>query len=429
MNNFNPKWSKYSKLYKINDLAFQGEYALKNSDLIKQFIMPTDSMQQPKNPKKDYLWARYKQSALYTNYPAKYLKEALGLATKQQYKLQLPNSMKKLQDYATIQNCSLQSVQNQLIENVVKYGSALIITKIPDEIEIAQDTPKIEVIPGCDVLDGQSFYDKVNGLDKFKRLVYYKQEYSFDKGSNSYTNPEIYIYIKGLNSDGIYYEAKMKEQFYSKFDFDNPQLSKDQLVSLSYPKWLTELNFIPAVFVNKDNLKLEWKVSPIQNLIETSLAIFQMTADMRFLLHQQSSSTLVISGTDMEGKSIRTGVGNVLNLTDSGSKGEYIAPSVAGLQTMQAALANAHELAQNDLLNLIDVGKQASGEALSLRISDKTSELVGIVNSIGKAIQRELELIAIVMNENIDNIVFIPYTDFGKLSSITSETNENLENK
>lgn len=422
---YNPQWNNLAKLYKINDLAFQGEWALKNSDVIKELIMPTDTMTDSKNPKRDYLWERYKQSALYTNYPAKYLKQAIGLSTKEKYEINLPPAMQKLEDYATVENLSLQAVEAELIEYVIKFGSALLVTRIPDEVEIAKDTPKIEVIPGCDVLDGESLYDKEAGLDRFIRLVYYKQEYKFDKQSNDYKIPEIYIYVKGLNSEGLYYEAKMKEQFYSKFNFDNPEISKDSCESLSYPRWFTEINFIPAVYVNKDSLKLEWKESPIQNLIDTSLSIFQMTADLRFLMHQQSSSTLVISGTDLEGRSVRTGVGNILNLVDSGSKGEYIAPSVAGLNAMQQCLTEQHKLAQSDLLNLVDAGAGSSGEALALRINDKTSELIGIVSVIGKALQRELEMIGLIMNENIDMIIFSPYISFGKVEQ-ENETSEEV---
>jgi len=425
---YNPKWQRLSKLYKINDLAFQGEWSLKHSDIIKELILPTDTMDDPKNPKREYLWERYKQSALYTNYPSKYLKQALGLATKEKYELQLPPAMQKIEDYATVENLSLGAVETELLEYVIKFGSALLITRIPDEVEIASDTPKIEVIPGCDVLDAETYYDKNAGLDRFKRVVYYKQEYEWDSQSNSYTQGKIYIYVKGLDVEGVYFEAKMIEEAYPKFNFEFPEESKDSCVSLSYPMWISPIDFIPAVYVNKDTLKLEWKESPIQNLIDTSLSIFQMTADMRFLMHQQSSSTLVISGTDMEGKSVRTGVGNVLNLTDTGSKGEYIAPSVAGLNAMQSALTEAHELAKADLLNLVDVGKQASGEALALRISDKTSELVAIVNSVGKAIQRELEMIGIIMNQNIDQIIFTPYINFGNISSQEQdETTEEVD--
>lgn len=426
---YNPYWAKLAQLYKLNDLAFAGEWSLKNSNEIKQIIMPTDTMDDPNNPKRDYLWERYKQSALYTNYPQKYLKQAIGLSTREKYVVELPQAMQKIEDYATLENLSLQAVENELIEYVIKFGSALMITRIPDEVGIANDTPKIEVIPGCDVLDGETFYDREAGLDRFKRLVYYKQEYTFNKQSNSYELPQIYIYAKGLNNEGIYFEAKMKEQNYSNFNFDNPEESKNLLISLSYPKWFNQLNFIPAVFVNKDTLKLEWKQSPIQNLIDTSLSIFQMTADLRFLMHQQSSSTLIISGTDMEGKNVRTGVGSSINLTDAGSKAEYIAPSTAGLQAMQNALNQQHTLAQNDLLNMTDVGRDASGEALSLRISDKTSELVGIISIIGKGIQRELELIGRIMNQNIDDILFTPYIGFGKVDQDTTseETDENNE--
>ena len=414
---YSPYWAAKSKLYKVNDLAFQGEWAMKNSEFIQEFLLPIDSMTDPNNPKKNYLWERYKTSALYTNYPLKYLKQAIGLATKEKYECNLPPSMQKIEEYASLENLSLQAIEIELLDAIIKFGTALLVTHIKDETLTSLDTPRIEVIPGCNVLDAEAVYDSASGLDVFKRVVYYKQEYKYDYISNAYLKPDIYVYVCGLNEDGIYYEAKMLESMYSKFNFLNPLESQSSCESLSFPTWNGSINFIPAVFVNKDNLKVEWKESPIQNLIDTSLSIFQMTADMRFLMHQQSSSTLVIQGTDVEGKALRTGVGNIINLIDQGASANYIAPSVAGLQAMQNCLTEQHSLAQASLLTLTDAGAGSSGEALALRMNDKTSELIGIVSIIGKAIQRELEMIGIIMGENIDQIVFTPYIGFGNVQS------------
>lgn len=428
LTSYSPYWAEKSKLYKINDLAFQGEWAMKNSSFIQEFLMPIDSMNDPNNPKRNYLWERYKNSALYTNYPLRYLKQAIGLVTKEKYEVNLPPSMQKIEEYASLENLSLQAIEVEALESIIKFGSALIVTHIIDESLTSKDTPRIEVIPGCNVLDAEAVYDSTSGLDVFKRIVYYKQEYKFNDQTNSYERPEIYLYICGLTEDGVYYEAKMLDSMYSKFNFKNPIECQDSCESLSFPSWNSPITFIPAVYVNKDNLKLEWKESPIQNLIDTSLSIFQMTADMRFLMHQQSSSTLVIQGTDVEGKAIRTGVGNVLNLVDSGASANYIAPSVAGLQAMQSCLTEQHTLAQSSLLTLTDAGAGSSGEALALRMNDKTSELIGIVSIIGKAIQRELEMIGIIMGENIDNIIFNPYIAF--LSTNEDETvEESLDQK
>lgn len=420
---YNPMWYKKSKIYKINDLAFKGEWALKNSDIVKELIIPTDTMEDIKNPKKDYLWERYKSSALYTNYPSKYLKQAEGLVTKEKFEVTLPDSMESLIDYATLENLSLQALEIECLQSIIKFGSCLLITRIPDEVEIATSTPKIECIPGCDVLDAEAVYNKDAGLDVFKRVVYYKQEYIFDENTNSYTLPQIFIYVKALDFEGRYYEAKMKEEFYPRFNLKNPIESKDSCISLSYPIWTDELKFVPVVFANKENLKLEWKESPIQNLIDISLSIFQLTADMRFLMHQQSSATLLITGTDIEGKVVRTGVGSVINLVEPGSAGSFIAPSVAGLQAMQNYLTEQHQLAQSDLLTLTDAGAGSSGEALALRMNDKTAELIGIVSLIGKAIQRELEMIGYIMNEDINKIIFTPYIGFGQLTG-KEEKNE-----
>lgn len=44
MSKYNPKWEQNSKLYKINAIAFNGEWSIKNSDLIKEFLMPFSTM-------------------------------------------------------------------------------------------------------------------------------------------------------------------------------------------------------------------------------------------------------------------------------------------------------------------------------------------------------------------------------------------------
>ena len=406
MSKYNPKWEQNSKLYKINFLAFAGEWQIKNSDLIKEFLMPFSTMEDFKNPQRDYLWSRYKYSALYVNYPNQYLKQALGLATRKGFEISLPQSMKKYEDYATLDNLSLESLFNDILTSVIKYGSALLVPNIVDEMSTATDLPRLELIPGSDVLDGETVYDKQKNVDVFKRVVYYKQEYKFNFATNSYNVPEIYIYVKGLDVNGNYYEAKMKESNYSNFNLLDPIQSKDVCESLSFPVWNSQINFVPVVYINKNNLKLEWNESPIQNLIDVALAIFSLNADLRFLLSQQSSSTLVISGTDLESKGIKTGCGAVINLVDNGSKAEYIAPNTSGLSEMNTQLVHLHEVAKQQLLSLVDVGKDASGEALSLRISDKTSELVALVENVCRGLTRELELIGQLIGENIDQIDF-----------------------
>lgn len=406
MAQFNPKWNEKAKLYKINSLAFSGEWSIKNSDLIKEFLMPFSTMEDFKNPQREYLWSRYKYSALYVNYPNQYLKQALGLATKQGCEILLPQAMKKYEDYVTLDNLSLESLFENILKNVIKYGSALLVPNIVDEMSTATDLPRLELIPGSDVLDGQTYYDKEKNVDVFKRVVYYKQEYKFNYKNNSYDRPQIYIYVKGLTDDGIYYEAKMKESSYSSFNLLNPMQSKDSCQSLSFPIWNSQINFVPATFISTDNLKLEWNESPIQNLIDVSLAIFSLNADLRFLLSQQSSSTLIVSGTDLDSKGIKTGCGAVINLVDNGSKAEYIAPGTSGLEQMNNQLQSLHQVAKEQLLNLVDIGKDASGEALSLRMSDKLSQLTSIVQNSARGLTRELELIGELIGQNIDQIQF-----------------------
>lgn len=428
MSHYSPYWEKNSKLYKINSLAFNGEWQIKNSDLIKEFLLPFSTMEDFKNPQRDYLWSRYKYSALYVNYPNQYLKQALGLATKNGFEISLPSSMKKYEDYATLDNLSLESLFNDLLGSVIKYGSALLVPNIVDEMSTASDLPRIELIPGSDVLDGETVYDKEKNVDVFKRVVYYKQEYKFNYTTNSYEIPQIFIYVKGLDINGNYYEAKMKEGNYSKFNLLDPIQSKDSCESLSFPVWNSQINFVPVVYINKDNLKLAWNESPIQNLIDVALAIFSLNADLRFLLSQQSSSTLVISGTDLESKGIKTGCGAIINLIDNGSKAEYIAPNTSGLSEMNNQLVNLHEIAKSQLLNLVDVGKDASGEALSLRVSDKTSELIALVDNVCRGLTRELELIGQLIGENIDQIEF--KSNIGLMfNDLNNEENINRNNE
>lgn len=412
LQSYNPKWRELNALYFINSLAFEGEYSIKNSPYVKEFLFPTDTMTDSNNPKKDYLWARYKNSALYTNYPAKYLKQALGLVAQTGYEVNLPKSMENLLFYATENNLNLAQVYNEVLSNVIKFGGCLITTVISDNLNTSEQTPKLKVIPASKVLDAETVFDYELGVERYKRIVYYEVENPYNSSTNSYQMSEVFVTVLGIDENGLYYTAKMKEQFYPQFNLANPMQSAHFCISLSYPKWYSEMKVIPAVFMNKSSLALDWCESPIQNLIETSLSIFQLTADLRFLMHQQSSATLVIAGTDLENSTIRTGVGNVINLTTQGATAGYIAPSTSGLDAMQKTLDEQHALAQDQLLTLTDAGKNSSAEAISLRLADKLSELAGIVQIVGAGIQRELELIAEIMEENIDQVDFIVDTNF-----------------
>lgn len=427
---YNPAFNAYQNLYKTNELSFMGEYAIKNSGEVTEILMPTNTMRNRKNPNREYQWERYLTGASYSGYPSRYLQKILGLTLKGMPSYNF-TGIEDLFYYATVNDTNILEIQSDILAAIVKFGSGILRAKIIDGVNIATSLPKLEVIPMNNVLDAKIKFNPVKNIDEAEFIVYKEDTNIFNEKTKSYEG-KIILVILGLDEEGEYYEATLLEEQYGDFDFKHPANSK--YLTLSYPTWNSAIDFIPVIFFNQNGLRCSWCESYIQPLIDLTWQMFSLGADLRFALHQQSTAHLAIYGTDPDAdpKSFATGLGAVHLFSKADAKEEYIAPSVAGIQLQQEKYETMKDEAENFMINLLDSSANSSGEALALKISDKTNSLIAVVKNVGNAIQRMAEMICEITGKgNPDEIEYIPNVDFThteEISTIDESMRNNEEN-
>lgn len=394
---YNLKYEERKGQYELNTLAFCTEAQIKGSKKIFNILPPTESMLADDNPNAQYLWNTYLGSALWAAYPKQYLEKVLGLTMKGKPEVQgfAEGQMQKFFEYG-YQGSNLLTLQAAVEEAVVKYGSCLLKICFPDDEEAFSAIPHIEVIPAKDVLDAnENFY------------VYKEERMMFNEEKKSYTN-KLFLHVLSLDVNGMYYEATLTEAQYQDFNFKNP--SVDDVVSLVYPKWYTELNFIPVVGLSYSECRFSWVDAYSQPIQELAWHIFRSEADNRYALHQQSTSHLMISGADPK-TTYRVGLGAVHVFSNENAKESYVTPAADGIRLQFDKLKWLHDQADGMLLNLVSASN-ASGEALKLQIGDKTNALVQMVQIVGTAIQRIAEKVALIVGADPDEVEYLPYLSF-----------------
>lgn len=86
---------------------------------------------------------------------------------------------------------------------------------------------------------------------------------------------------------------------YSTFDHENPSFSQG-VISITYPSWLNELDFIPFIPVSKFDTTISYGPSFIQDLIDISLQNFRLEANLCWLEANAAASHLVIKGRNLD---------------------------------------------------------------------------------------------------------------------------------
>lgn len=171
------------------------------------------------------------------------------------------------------------------------------------------------------------------------------------------------------------------------------------------------LTDIPFVFVNSRDLLAEPDMPPLNGLANLSLCIYRGEADYRQTLYQQSQETLVVigsvrnpDGVEGEDDAIRIGTGSRIDI-DVGGDAKFIGVSGAGLSEQRTAIENDYARAEKMSGQLTDEGgNKESGEALKVRVSAQTANLVQIALTGAKALETILKMCAVAMGANPEEV-------------------------
>lgn len=418
----NPQYIKYKTLFELNDLAFKTKYDIINSNHIQKILPPYPSFLDRRNIKGAENYSRYCNQANYISFPNICLDAVIGITNKKQPEVIVPKNMESLIDYATVDGTSLLQIQNEIVESLFKFGLAGILVELPENVSIATSIPKLRVYSGDKIIDYQQALDE-NGNRKFTFLTLDGSRYVYSKEQKNYSFTKIYK-ILSITNEGRYCVAEVLASAYSTYNPENPEFTSGVL-SIEYPSWTDELNFIPFVPISNLNTTIKYGPSFIQDLINVSLQNFRLEANLCWLEANAAASHLVIKGRNLEDASqYPIGAGAVHILNDDTAQEYYVTPSTQGMAEIKQHIQENLNLANEMMYNLTNAAANSSGEALRIRISSKMQDLVGLIKNVGRGITLSLEHIDKILNLGInkDGIEYIPFTNFINLQDILNDT-------
>lgn len=306
-----------------------------------------------------------------------------------------------------------------------------LIVEIPEDVSIANSLPKIKVIDGNKIIDFGQYVDE-NGIKRFKFITIDSSRYIHNAETKNYSYTKIYK-IHTLTNEGVYCVIECLANDYGSIDIFSPR-AQNGILSITYPTWTSELDFIPFVPVNKLDNTIKFGPSIIQDLIDLSLQNFRLEANLCWLEANAAASHLVVKGKNLEDiRNYPIGAGAVHLLNDDTAQEYYVTPSTAGMDEIRQHIQENTSLANELMYNLTNVAANSSGEALKIRISSKMQDLIGLLKNIGNAITLSLEQIDRIVNSaiNKDVIEFVPYLGFADVETIfngnTKAGEENIQ--
>lgn len=412
----NPDFVKYKSLYELNDLAFKTKYDIINSPVVQKILPPYPSFLDRRNIKGGENYQRYCMQANYVSYPNICLDAVIGIINRQEPQVDVPENMREIIDYATSEGTPLVNIQNKLVEAIFKFGLGGILVDIPENVSIATSLPKLKVFSGDKIIDFQYFTNE-NGLKQLSYITLDVSRYIHSKKNKSYSYTKIYK-VHSLTNEGRYCIAEMLASNYSTYDPSNPEFSAG-VISLVYPSWATELNFIPFVPVSKFDTSINYGPAFIQDLIDLSLQNFRLEANLCWLEANAAASHLVVKGRNLdEISNYPVGAGAVHVLNDDTAQEYYVTPSTTGMSEIKQHILDNNAIANEMMYNLTNVAANSSGESLKIRINAKMQDLVGLLKNIGYGITLSLENIDKILNLGInkDIIEYRPYLGFASIN-------------
>lgn len=428
----NPQFLKFKPLYELNELSFRTKYEIINSPQVQRILPPYPSFLDRRNVKGAENYNRYCLQGNYVSYPNICLDAVLGIVNRGEPEIDLPENMKGIIDYATDDGTSIVNIQNKVIENIFKFGLAGVLVDIPENVSIANSIPKLKVFGGDKILDWQHYTDE-KGLKKLKVLTLDASRYLYSKKNKNYSYTKIYE-VHSITSEGRYCKAEVLAQSYSTYDPDYPSMSNGVL-SLSFPSWTSELEFIPFVPISRFDTTINCGPSFIQDLIDISLQNFRLECSLCWLEANAAASHLVVKGRNLDDISqYPIGAGAVHILNDDTAQEYYVSPSTQGMTEIKQHILDNNALANEMMYNLTNVAANSSGEALKIRISSKMQDLIGLLKNIGYGITLILEDMDKILNQGInkDRVEYRPYLGFANIEeyigrSEETSTKENIE--
>lgn len=259
-----------------------------------------------------------------------------------------------------------------------------------------------------------------NGHDDLQMVVldesgYVRSNYFEWKNRTQY---RVVVNTKSELSDSD--DADLGTVKYGVFASDGGVPSFDESVLMPVEVMGSPVTQVPFVFINSRDLLATPDTPPLNGLANLSLTIYRGEADYRQTLFLQSQETLVIVGAvrneDGEDDAIRVGTGSRIEV-DIGGDAKYIGVSGSGLSEQRTALENDYKRASEMSGKMLsDSSDGESGEALKIRVSAQTANLVQVALTGARGLEQILKIACRFIGADESLVAIEPNLEFSSAS-------------
>lgn len=404
-----PYWRKLDDLYKGEDVVKKKgvEYLPPSAGMI------IDDLGIP-NSIGNKVYMSYLRRADYINHVKNGVDRYVGLCHQSAPTIQLPPEMEYLREKATKDGQSLESLLRMINTEQVKLGRCGLFVDLNTDINGSE--PYIAFYDAFSIINWNNS-DNPFGYSDLNMLVLHEVEHV----CNNFEWSDEDRYRVCLLGDG---SSVSDKDFYRQGVFDANNFVPEKMFTPSYLG--KKLNEIPFVFINACDCISRPDYPPLDDLANTSLSAYRLSADYKQALHMQGQDTLVIKGSllnvtenapsdnskNAQEQGIRTGAGAVLNVASDGNA-EFIGVNGDGIPEMRQALENAYNRCEVKSGNLLTNGATfESGESLKTRLTAQTANLNQIALTGAFGLQKALRIIARWIGADESKVVIQPNLEF-----------------
>ena len=332
------------------------------------------------------IYQAYLQRSRFPDITANSLRAMIGTALIGEPKTELPDSMEILETEVSQDGESLMEFYIYALSEVLSAGKLAIV---------------------ADVDERNNFY-----------LTTYTAESNIDWKTRRSNGTEEVIMSSFLEDEE---DEKDHSKFYFIDDLGIPFV-EDYIDDVPIEGSLTELKYrgknftqLPIFFAGAAENTPDADKIPLLGISDIAISIYQKTADLNNAHFLTCNPTLFIFGASKEETPKVVGSNVIIGVRNPQGRAEYPATDTTALDHIQGIINDMFKEAASYGANFISDGAgRESGEALGIKQMGRGANLTQAVRHVGKAIEKALKFIAEMKSEPVDEVVFLPPTEFSK---------------
>lgn len=341
------------------------------------------------------LYEAYKRRAEYPLWVKDSLRTMVGLVSRQEPEIMLPERMKALEHEATCDGFGLKQLYLRIVSDLLTKGRKPLLAEFDDAGNPYIATYTAETAPNW-------LTSNVGGRQDLTLVVFSEKRLKEGGGADEF-KPEYETVYRVLDLIDNQYRVRLLNDAGS-------EIEEAEYPGLVGGSQSTPLNFIPVVFAGSTDNNPDVDEIPLQTMAKAALKYYQLSADYHTSLHYTAHPQPWIA-MNGDGDMRVTGPMAAWMLPEGGSCG-YLEFQGAGIEALRKAMQDQQNSAAEAGAKVIDIGGQESGEARKARQSDQHSALYSVCVTAAEAVDQQLKYIAYWMGIDPDLVKFAVEPEF-----------------